>query len=110
MEKEQTNVDAKVVEDFGKEWETFNQQLLKEEDLQLAFDQYFSIFPFEKINSNSEGFDMGCGSGRWAKLLAPKVGTLNCIDPSSVALQQPTATATATTTANHNFRITNILL
>ncbi|MGY8817728.1 MAG: class I SAM-dependent methyltransferase [Pseudomonadales bacterium] len=26
---------------------------------------------------------MGCGSGRWAKLLAPKVGTLHCIDPSS---------------------------
>ena len=26
---------------------------------------------------------MGCGSGRWAKLLAPRVGTLHCIDPSS---------------------------
>jgi ubiquinone/menaquinone biosynthesis C-methylase UbiE len=26
---------------------------------------------------------MGCGSGRWAKFVAPKVGRLNCIDPSS---------------------------
>jgi Leucine-rich repeat (LRR) protein len=25
---------------------------------------------------------MGCGSGRWAKFVAPKVGLLNCIDPS----------------------------
>ena len=26
---------------------------------------------------------MGCGSGRWASLVAPRVGHLNCIDPSS---------------------------
>jgi ubiquinone/menaquinone biosynthesis C-methylase UbiE len=25
---------------------------------------------------------MGCGSGRWAKFIAPKVGLLHCIDPS----------------------------
>ena len=88
MEKEQRNVDVRVVEDFGKEWEAFNQKQLKECDLQTAFNQYFNIFPLEKLNSSSEGFDMGCGSGRWAKLIAPKVGKLNCIDPSSVALEQ----------------------
>ena len=32
---------------------------------------------------NSEGFDLGCGSGRWAKLVAPRIGTLHCIEPSS---------------------------
>ena len=26
---------------------------------------------------------MGCGSGRWAQFVAPKVGKLSCIDPSS---------------------------
>ena len=31
---------------------------------------------------------MGCGSGRWAKLIAPRVGTLNCIDPSELALAE----------------------
>ena len=31
-------------------------------------------------------FDMGCGSGRWSKLVAPKVKRLNCIDPSLEAL------------------------
>lgn len=25
---------------------------------------------------------MGCGSGRWARFMAPRVGRLNCIDPS----------------------------
>ena len=30
---------------------------------------------------------MGCGSGRWAKFIAPKVKILNCIDPSFKALK-----------------------
>ena len=82
------NIDHQVVEDFGKEWKAFNQQSLAEQDLQNAFDQYFHIFPFDKIDLNSTGFDMGCGSGRWAKLIASKVKLLNCIDPSAVALEQ----------------------
>src|SRR5690606_41790929 len=46
-------------------------------------DLYFSIFPWSQLPSNAVGFDLGCGSGRWAKLVAPKVGTLHLIDPSS---------------------------
>ena len=30
---------------------------------------------------------MGCGSGRWAKYIAPKVKLLNCIEPSPKALK-----------------------
>ena len=91
MKKETPNMDVNVVEDFGMEWQTYNQQSLNAADLENAFNQYFNIFPFEIINSHSEGFDMGCGSGRWAKLIAPKVGRLNCIDPSSTALNQAKA-------------------
>ena len=82
------NIDHDVVEDFGREWKTFNQTALSPDDLKKAFDQYFHIFPFHKIDYQSSGFDMGCGSGRWAKIIAPKVGRLICIDPSSLALQQ----------------------
>ena len=32
------------------------------------------------------GFDLGCGSGRWAVLVAPRVGRLHCIDASEAAL------------------------
>jgi SAM-dependent methyltransferase len=82
------NVDHKVVEDFGREWRTFNQSALSPDDLKIAFNQYFNIFPFDKIDCQSSGFDMGCGSGRWAKLISPKVGRLICVDPSSLALEQ----------------------
>jgi SAM-dependent methyltransferase len=33
-----------------------------------------------------EGFDMGCGSGRWAAFVAPRVGRLHLIDASEDAL------------------------
>ena len=81
------NIDNKVVDDFGKEWKAFNHQGLKNNDLQSAFDSYFHFFPFANLK-DAEGFDMGCGSGRWAQFVAKKVGFLNCIDPSHLALDQ----------------------
>mgnify|MGYP006074378609 CR=1 FL=1 len=77
------NKDQKTVEGFGDEWERFDQTGLSEREHKELFEKYFSIFPWSKLPNNPTGFDMGCGSGRWAKMLAPRVGTLNCIDPSS---------------------------
>jgi SAM-dependent methyltransferase len=50
------------------------------------FKAYFSVFPLEKLSKDNIGFDLGCGSGRWAKIIAPQVGELHCIDPSELAL------------------------
>ena len=77
------NKDEKVIEDFGEEWTKYDYTNLDKENLFENFQQYFDIFPWGNISLESEGFDMGCGSGRWAKFVAPKVGRLNCIDPSS---------------------------
>ena len=79
------NIDKKTVEDFGEEWSQYNQSI-SDEELKIAWKQYFEIFSFEELSSNAEGFDMGCGSGRWAKFVAGKVELLNCIDPSEKAL------------------------
>jgi SAM-dependent methyltransferase len=50
--------------------------------LNVFLNAYFAIFPWSSLSSSSVGFDMGCGSGRWAKLVAPRVQQLHCIDPS----------------------------
>tara|TARA_B110000003_G_C16651784_1_gene534512 strand:- start:2480 stop:3313 length:834 start_codon:yes stop_codon:yes gene_type:complete len=84
---EKNNIDEKVVSDFGKEWELFNHKDIDYDSLKSAFDSYFNFFPFSNLK-DAEGFDMGCGSGRWAQFVSPKVGFLNCIDPSKVALDQ----------------------
>ena len=75
--------DRQVIEDFGNEWNKFDQSKLSDFELKKIFKDYFKIFPFHKISKKSVGFDMGCGTGRWAKLLVPKVKLLNCIEPSS---------------------------
>lgn len=80
------NIDIKTVEDFGEEWNKFNQSDIPEDELKKSWDQYFNIFPFDELSDDSEGFDMGCGSGRWAKFVARKGYDLNCIDPSNKAL------------------------
>jgi ubiquinone/menaquinone biosynthesis C-methylase UbiE len=78
-----TNVDHLTVEGFGDEWLRFDQSALSEQEHKALFENYFSIFPWHILPENAEGFDLGCGSGRWAKFVAPRVGRLNCIDPSA---------------------------
>lgn len=76
-------IDKEVIDGFGDEWTRFDQSNIPEVELKNIFNNYFSIFPWNKLPKNSVGFDLGCGSGRWAKFVAPKVGLLHCIDPSS---------------------------
>ena len=76
------NVDQKTVEGFGDEWTRFDQSDLPGQEQADLFESYFSIFPWHTLPESAEGFDLGCGSGRWAKLVAPRVGRLHCIDPS----------------------------
>ncbi len=81
------NLEEKVVKDFGNEWSSFDQSSLKIEELKEIFNQYFHIFPLEEIKNNHIGFDFGCGSGRWAKIIAKNVKKLNCIDPSENSIK-----------------------
>lgn len=81
------NIDGHVVEGFGDEWSRFDQSTLSADELQRLFDNYFNIFPWEKLPTDAVGFDLGCGSGRWAKLVAPRVGRLYLFDPSAAALE-----------------------
>ena len=84
---EKKNVDNDVVRDFGIEWSKFDQSEFNDDELKKLFENYFQIFPWDKLPPNPIGADIGCGSGRWAKFVAPRVYRLNVIDPSSAALK-----------------------
>lgn len=86
MTSETGNIDPKTVDGFGEEWAAFDQTDLPPDEQRRIFDDYFSVFPFNDLPAGAEGFDLGCGSGRWADLMAAKVGHLHCIDPSDKAL------------------------
>lgn len=82
-----TNRDNTVVEAFGQEWSKFDQKDVDPAELRSVFDLYFAIFPWEKLSPDAVGFDLGCGSGRWAYFVAPRIGRLHCIDASADALR-----------------------
>ena len=82
-----TNVDPLTVAGFGEEWSAYTQTELSRDEQLRMFDLYFAIFPFEELPKGAEGFDLGCGSGRWAEIAREKVGFLHCIDASEKALE-----------------------
>jgi SAM-dependent methyltransferase len=81
------NIDPDTVADFGKEWRRFDQIAAEPQEHARLFKEYFAIFPWDRLPANPAGFDAGCGSGRWAALVAPRVQRLHCIDASAVALE-----------------------
>lgn len=80
------NADASTIEAFGYEWKKFDQSHLSQSELLRHFEQYFRVFPWDRAGPEAVGFDLGCGSGRWARFVAPRVGALHCIDASKDAL------------------------
>jgi ubiquinone/menaquinone biosynthesis C-methylase UbiE len=93
------NIDPDVAAGFGHEWSTFRQSEaeLTAVDREAIFHSYFQIFPWSELSSDSVGVDVGCGSGRWSVMVAPKVGHLHLLDASEDALavaRQNLATAT----------------
>jgi SAM-dependent methyltransferase len=82
------NLDPATVHGFGREWRQFTQETgsLSEADKAEIFRSYFDIFPWHLVGSDSVGADIGCGSGRWATLVAPRVRRLLACDASAEAL------------------------
>jgi ubiquinone/menaquinone biosynthesis C-methylase UbiE len=86
----ENNLDPRVVHGFGHEWSSFRQDAdhLSQEQRQASFEDYFRIFPWQLLPPDGGiGLDIGCGSGRWSMLVAPRVRHLHLLDPSSAALE-----------------------
>jgi SAM-dependent methyltransferase len=81
------NLDPETVDGFGYEWSTYDQGRVPAAELERAFAGYFSLFPWSRLPPQAVGFDLGCGSGRWARFVAARVGHLHCIDASPAALE-----------------------
>lgn len=81
------NADPPTVENFGDEWTRFPQNRHAHQPERAALlERYFGIFPWPLLRAGAVGFDFGCGTGRWAAMVAPRVGQLHCVDASPAAL------------------------
>ena len=82
-----SNIDPSVVKAFGEEWSKFDHTERENPDLQMLFQSYFEIFPWHELPRDAEGFDLGCGTGRWAHFVAQRVRALHCVDASAAAVE-----------------------
>jgi ubiquinone/menaquinone biosynthesis C-methylase UbiE len=74
------NIEISVVESFGEEWKKF--QDFQEDDLKRTAAEYFDILDDTILTKNSYCLDAGCGTGRYTKVLADRVGFFEAVDPS----------------------------
>lgn len=74
------NIDPKVVEGFGEEWLKFND--FNDENLKGAAAHYFDIIDESIVNKGTYALDIGCGTGRWTRYLADRIGFIEAVDPS----------------------------
>jgi ubiquinone/menaquinone biosynthesis C-methylase UbiE len=80
------NEHQETIAGFGDEWSRFDQSGAQAGELERTFDKYFAVFPWDALPEGARGIDVGCGTGRWARLVAPRVGQLDCVDASEQAL------------------------
>jgi len=82
------NIDPDVAAGFGHEWSTFRQSEneFSPADREAIFQSYFHIFPWSELPPDPVGIDVGCGSGHWSVMVAPRVGHLHVLDASADAL------------------------
>jgi ubiquinone/menaquinone biosynthesis C-methylase UbiE len=76
----------KIVKDFGLEWEKFNQIDLKNTESQNIFEDYFDLIEWKNLNLKGHAIDLGCGTGRWARLVAPKFKQMSLLDGSDKSI------------------------
>lgn len=82
------NVDLQTVSGFGYQWSRFTHAELDPNETQRAFRDYFRIFPWHLLPPHGGvGADIGCGNGRWAALVAPRVSWLHLVEASARALE-----------------------
>lgn len=85
-QNQKMNLDMGVIFDFGREWKKYDQSRVSAQEMRTLFDGYFSIFPWEILPEKAVGYDLGCGTGRWAAQVSQRVHEIYCIEPSLEAL------------------------
>lgn len=70
-----------TIDSFGDEWTRFTYS--SESDFELAGAEYFDILPPNQLPKETVAVDVGCGTGRWARMVAPHVKLIFGVDPSS---------------------------
>jgi len=88
QETEESNFDEDTVDAFTDQWIRFQHRPLDMDENDFLTGRFFSLFPWDEVDAKKmKGFEVGCGIGRMADWLAPRVGHLTCTDASPEAIR-----------------------
>jgi SAM-dependent methyltransferase len=73
------NLDENTIRSFSAEWTKF--AAFSEAEISQTGDEYFDIVTPGMLHKNCRALDLGCGSGRWSRYIADRVGFVEAIDP-----------------------------
>ncbi len=76
--------DPRTLRSFGDEWRKF--RTFSAGDLRTAGGELFDLLEPDRLGPRVRMLDVGCGSGRWTRYLADRVGHVDAIDPSDAIL------------------------
>jgi SAM-dependent methyltransferase len=95
--EQKPNLDPPTVRGFGEEWTSFTQAQMPDAERRELFNNYFSLIDWTRRPRHA--MDFGCGSGRWAVMVAPRVDRLVAVDASPAALEVARANVRAANVA-----------
>lgn len=78
------NLDPETVSAFGDEWGKFDH--FNDDAILRIGREYFDVLDESRLSKDTRVLDAGCGSGRWSRFLAPKVHSIEAIDPSDAVV------------------------
>lgn len=81
IQSKNSNKDEITIASFGNEWEKFNS--FTDDEINQIASEYFDIVDSKFLQKNCVALDVGCGSGRWTRFLASRVGFVESVDPSN---------------------------
>src|SRR5215813_7513578 len=80
MEGNRHNLDRATVDDFGREWQRFDQGGVSSAEVRRRFGEYFALFPWGTLPRNAVGFDTGCGSARALRVAQKSLASLTNVE------------------------------
>jgi ubiquinone/menaquinone biosynthesis C-methylase UbiE len=75
--------DERLLKGFAREWERFPE--MDPAELDLVARELFDLLP-DRPGSDGMMVDIGCGSGRWTRWLAPRHAHVDAVDPGDAVL------------------------
>lgn len=80
------NIDHATAAAFDDQWRVLQNRQGGNAEQKRLFDRFFSIAPEDLLSADKQGFEIGCGTGRFTQFVVPHVQHMTVVDVSPTAI------------------------